>query len=497
MNEPQHSDSTPNATDSASEPQAPRPRRVLVIDDDRVTLRRVRAELEQVGLIVETVDSAAAARAALAAGTHDAVVLDLILPDASGHELLAEIRKGGSGPPVVVLTSSQELDDAVACMQAGAVDFATKPCETVRLQTSIENAIERRELETRVESLTRRLQRGEGFASIQGRSEALRKTLDLLKRAADNDVAILVEGESGTGKEVVARAVHAESARAQGPFIAVNCGAIPGGLIESELFGHEKDAVPGATDLRKGCFELAQGGTLFLDDIGSLTPDIQIKLLQVLQTHAVQRVGGCQHIPVDVRIIAASQGNLRDSIREGKFREDLYYRLAVFPVTLPSLRDRHGDITLLAQAFVQQYANDHGKEIRGLTTEVHEAFEAHNWPGNVRELENVIERAVILEDEDYLRIQSLPQEIVGDRGPTPKLTPRPAEDEEGPTRVVLLGDEVVPFQEQERRILLHALEHTGWNVQEAARRLRIGRATVYRKIDRYRLRDPEVRRNAI
>jgi transcriptional regulator with PAS, ATPase and Fis domain len=308
---------------------------------------------------------------------------------------------------------------------------------------------------------------------------------------AINDVVVLLQGESGTGKEVAARAIHAESPRHDGPFVTVNCGAIPEGLIESELFGHERGSFTGATASRLGSFEQANGGTIFLDEIGELRMDLQVRLLRILQDRSVRPIGGSNAREIDVRVIAASNRDLKDEVARGNFREDLYYRLAVFPITLPPLRDRETDALLLADAFIARFSESTGKPLRGFSPEARHLIESYPWPGNVRELENVIERAVILEDGARISVASLP--IIVARGAGAKASSTSAESTSVAASSVerataLTADDIVPLEEEERRIIRRALELTNWDAREASRRLRIGRATIYRKIDRYGLR---------
>ncbi|MBX3469745.1 MAG: sigma-54-dependent Fis family transcriptional regulator [Planctomycetes bacterium] len=455
--------------------------KVLLVDDDPKLLRLVQLELSEEGLETITAATGAEALRRLEEEEPTTVVLDLQLPDVHGKALLERLAGGWPRVPVVVLTAEGAIQEVVDCMRLGAVDFVQKPFDRERLITSIKNAQARGALEARVSALTRELRRGEGFAAILGESAALRRTVDLLQRASESDVTVLLEGESGTGKEVAARAVHAEGARRSGPFVAVNCGAIPAGLIESELFGHERGAFTGASATRQGCFEQADGGTIFLDEVGELRPDLQVRLLRVLQDRAVQRVGGSRPRRVDARVVAATNRQLDAMVAERAFREDLYYRLAVFPVRLPPLRERAGDVLLLAQAFVRRFAHGHARPIRGITPEACRALEGYRWPGNVRELENVLERAVILEDGDAISLGSLPDAIVcaldGRAAAAEPAAPAGAAD-------------IRPLDDEERRVIQRALELTGWNVKEAAERLRIGRATIYRKIERYGLSAP-------
>jgi DNA-binding NtrC family response regulator len=464
--------------------------RVLIVDDDPDLRQLVELNLRSEGFEVASVETAAAAIAACAEKPPATVVLDLMLPDRSGKEVLAELHERTPSLPILILTALRDVSDAVECMRLGAADYLQKPFDRTRLVTSVKNAVTQGALRQQVQSLATELRRREGFATIIGTSTSIRSAVHLLGRAATSDVTVLLEGESGTGKEVAARAIHAESVRHDGPFIAVNCGAIPEGLIESELFGHERGAFTGATSSRRGSFEQADGGTIFLDEIGELRSDLQVRMLRVLQERAVQPVGSAASRPVDVRVIAATNRDLRDEVAGGRFREDLFYRLAVFPVRLPALCERGSDILLLASFFVERYAKRNRKNVQGFSPEAQRALERYRWPGNVRELENVIERAIILEDDSRISLASLPPEVsaslagngmgMASAGAIAGGTPK------GEAR-----ESIVPLEEEERRIIRRALELSNWNIQEASRRLRIGRATIYRKIERYGLNRPE------
>jgi DNA-binding NtrC family response regulator len=458
---------------------------VLLVDDDEKLLRLMQHELLEAGLTTRAVTTGADALAAVSEHDPAAIVLDLNLPDMSGKELLERLRRGWSHVPVVVLTAEGAIPEVVDCVRLGAADYVHKPFDRSRLVTSIKNALERGQLEARVRSLTRELRRGEGFAAIIGESPTLRRAVDLLRRASESDVTLLLLGESGTGKEVAARAVHAESVRCGGPFVAINCGAIPEGLIESELFGHERGAFTGAVAARPGCFEQAAGGTLVLDEVGELRADLQVRLLRVLQERQVQRVGGTRPRPIDVRVVAATNRDLQAMVSARTFREDLYYRLAVFPVHLPPLRERLGDVLLLAHAFIRQLAQRHGRPVRRLAPAARAALEAYGWPGNVRELENVLERAVILEDGPEIGLASLPEVIVGVAAAAGLDEPPPAPPGRGS-----VAQEVGTLGEAERRAIEVVLRDTHWNVKAAARRLGIGRATIYRKIVRHGIELP-------
>ncbi len=462
--------------------------RILIVDDDPDLRQLVELHLRSEGFDVATAATAAAAIAATSEKPPATVILDLMLPDRSGKEVLAELHERYPSLPILILTALRDVSDAVECMRLGASDYLQKPFDRTRLVTSVKNAVTQGALRQRVENLATELRRREGFATIIGTSTSIRSAVHLLGRAATSDVTVLLEGESGTGKEVAARAIHAESVRHDGPFIAVNCGAIPEGLIESELFGHERGSFTGATSARRGSFEQSDGGTIFLDEIGELRSDLQVRLLRVLQERAVQPVGSTASRPIDVRVIAATNRDLRDEVAAGRFREDLFYRLAVFPVRLPALCERGSDILLLANYFVERYAKRNRKSIQSFSPEAQRALERYRWPGNVRELENVIERAIILEDDSRISLASLPPEVsaaLAGNGIGIGSSSSAAAQDGTPQR-----EAIVPLEEEERRIIRRALELSNWNIQEASRRLRIGRATIYRKIERYGLNRP-------
>lgn len=463
---------------------------VLVVDDDRHLAELIQLELSEEGFEVRRVHSATHALETLRKEGADVVVLDLGLPDESGVELLAKIRQLNEALPVVVLTGRSDIESAVACMRAGAADFITKPFDRTRLAASVEIALRQSRLQLEVATLRRELRREGGFGSLIGVSSALSSTKELLHRAARSEVTVLLQGESGTGKEVAARAIHAESARASAPFVAINCGAIPAHLVESELFGHEKGSFTGADSTRRGCFEEADGGTLFLDEVGELPAEVQVRLLRVLQERTVQRVGSSKTIPVDVRIVAATNKVLLSEVKAGEFREDLFYRLSVFPVVLPALRERDQDVVLLAESFLARFSRESGRTLSGFSRVALEVLLKHSWPGNVRELMNVVQRAVLMEDGEFIHASSLPNELVQvlhpDGAPT-ELEVQVRVAGPLPEEQVELRGEVLQWSEYERRILLYALEQHAWRVKDVATALGVGRATLYRKIERYGL----------
>lgn len=458
---------------------------VLVVDDDQALCRLVEFQLSQAGIPCQTCLTGADALDSIDRTRPTAVVLDLMLPDASGHDLLERFRAMDPDLSIVVVTGSDQVSTAVDCMKAGATDFLQKPFDHPRLLASVRNAHERGLLSRRL----REAKANTGLSSIVGDSPPIKAAKELLSKAADSDVTVLLEGPSGTGKELFARAAHEESKRALGPFIAVNCGAIPESLIESELFGYEKGAFSGADKSRMGLFEQAHGGTLFLDEIGELGFALQVRLLRVLTERTIRPVGSNNERPVDVRVVAATNRNLTQETAEGRFREDLYYRLSVFPISLPPLIERNGDRLLLAHFFLERANRRYGK---ALTFDIaaQETIDAYAWPGNVRQLENAIERAVVLATGPEIQPEHLPNfALPGDLQP-PSSTLAAGQSAVPYSNRTPSADDIVPFAEEFKRILERALHLTGWNVQEAARRLGIGRATLYRKIQEFDLKRP-------
>ncbi|MFT5289913.1 MAG: two-component system response regulator AtoC [Planctomycetota bacterium] len=466
---------------------------VLIVDDDATICDLIALGLEEVGLDSRCIGDGRGALAALETQLPLAVILDLVLPDISGLDVLASIRENYPGLPVIVITACEDLETAVECMRQGAHDYLQKPFESTRLATTVRNACQQATLASKLEAVARERKRERGFSNLRGNSPALLQTLKTVRRALSKDVTILIQGESGTGKEVLARAIHAESRRSAGPFIPVNCGAIPESLIESELFGHEKGAFTGADQARPGLFEQAEGGVVFLDEIGELRPDLQVRLLRVLQERRVKRVGANTERAIDTRVIAATNRDLQHEASAGRFREDLYYRLAVFPVTLPPLRERDGDVLILAEHFLA-LAREHMEcPVVGFGRKAKLALNAYAWPGNVRQLQNVIERSVILAEGPVIKAEDLTDEILCNLHESNDLPPATS-----PRSPMIIPLEIRPLAEVEHDTILHALEFTNWNVSETAERLGIGRATLYRRLNQYGIQrtslgsDPEV-----
>ncbi|MEK7880184.1 MAG: sigma-54 dependent transcriptional regulator, partial [candidate division NC10 bacterium] len=366
---------------------------------------------------------AATALAALGRRAVDVVILDVRLPDANDTELLGKIRAMDDSVEVILVTADREIRTAVEAMKLGAYDYLTKPFDVDELRAVVSRAAERRALRRTIVALRSELSQAQGFEAIVGMHPSMLKVYDLIAQVAPTTTTVLIQGETGTGKELVARAIHHQSPRRESPFVAVNLAAVPESLVDSELFGHEKGAFTGAHKRRLGRFELAHGGSIFLDEIGSLRVDVQAKLLRVLQEHEVERLGGTQTIKVDVRLLAATNINLKRAIAAGTFREDLYYRLNVVPITVPPLRDRPDDIPLLVPHFIQKYSQKFGRAVREITDDALEMLKTYSWPGNVRELENIIERSVALARGPIIHLQHLPIELAlpdGVSGDTPR-----------------------------------------------------------------------------
>jgi len=403
------------------------------------------------------------------AGGVDLIVTDLRMPGLTGLELLRAAKAIMPDVDVILLTAFGTVEEAVKAMKDGAYDFLTKPFRREQLIKLVDKALERRDLIEQNKALKKQLEDIRAKGQMIGSSPAFRRMLTLVEQIADSSATILIQGESGAGKELVARTVHERSGRRNGPFVAVNCAALPETLLESELFGYEKGAFTGAAGRKEGRFELANGGTLFLDEVADLSLVTQPKILRVLQEGEFERLGGTRTIQVDVRIVAATNQDLTEMVREKRFREDLYYRLNVITVRVPPLRERHEDIRLLAQHYLRVYAAKNGRKLEGLSNEALERLESYAWPGNVRELENLIERTVLLARKDRIDAEDLPEEVAGVKRP-----PRDAILE-------LVG---TPLAEVEQRLLDETLRITGGNKTQAAKLLGIDVRTVARKLER-------------
>ncbi len=463
---------------------------VLVVDDDPTQRRLMQAVLERDGYaVIHAEDGGQAIDRMATGGGADLVLLDLVMPGLSGLETLAEMRAAGVTAPVIVLTANAGVETVVKAMQAGAQDFFVKPVSAERLLVGVSNALALIRLEAEVGRLTKRVQGRASFDDLVGDGPAMRMVKSLGARAAKSTIPVLITGESGVGKEVIARALHGASDRAGKPFVAVNCGALPVNLIESILFGHEKGAFTGAVEKTLGKFREADGGSLFLDEIGELPLDMQVKLLRAIQESEVDPVGGKRPVKIDVRILSATNRDLSQQVAEGGFREDLFYRLNVFPIEAPALRDRREDIPALVDRFIARFNAEEGKRVAGCAPETLALLQGFDWPGNVRQLENAVFRAIVLADAPFLQPHDFPA-ISGLAAPLPETTDTPAPTPtvelppllETPIRVVDDRGHLRTLEEIERDLIQHAIEVYAGHMSEIARRLGIGRSTLYRKV---------------
>jgi len=477
---------------------------ILVVDDDPVQRRLLETAIARSGMQVVTAPGGGPALDLINGPRGEQItlmLLDLVMPDMGGLEVLAQLRPTNPDLPVIVLTAKGGIDSAVEAMRAGANDFLVKPASPERIAVSIRNQLKIGTLSGEVKQLKKKQDNKLTFDDLVANSPEMKQVFRLGARAAQSDIPVLIEGESGAGKELIARAIQGTSARSGKPFVTVNCGAIPENLIESILFGHEKGSFTGASDKHLGKFQEADGGTLFLDEIGELRLDMQVKLLRALQEGEVDPVGSKRPVKVDVRIIAATNRDLGAMAREGSFREDLYYRLNVFPMMLPALRDRTGDIAPLARHFIERFAAEENKPVSGLTPQASALLEKFNWPGNVRQLENTIFRAVVLCDGALLDVCDFPQiaSVMGvdtltrqNHAPVQPSQPGlsapalPAGSAYG-LSVTDGSGHIRKFEELESEIIRMAIARYDGHMSEVARRLGIGRSTLYRKLKEFGL----------
>jgi DNA-binding NtrC family response regulator len=440
--------------------------RILVVDDEQIVLRSLSEWFRDDGYFVGTASTGKEALAKLTEEKWDIFMLDIKMPGMSGLELQKKIKEINPDSIIVMMTAYASVDSAVQALKQGAYDYLTKPFDPEHVGHLIQNAVERRKLSAENVRLKKSIDETVLAQNIIGESGGMKKVVDAIETVADTETSVLIRGDSGTGKELVARAIHAGSRRRYMPMVILNCGAFPESLLESELFGHEKGAFTGAQYRRKGKLELADGGTLFLDEIGDISPKMQVNLLRVLEEKMIRRVGGEKEIMVDFRLVAATNKDLEKSIESGEFRADLYYRLNVFTITIPPLRERPSDIPLLAEHFLAKYARTTNKRIEGVSPEAMDKLMSYSWPGNVRELENAIERAVVVCKSGAVMPRHLPM----------------TEDK------LVFSPTGSTLEEMEVGHIRNMLAETDWNISKAARLLDIDRVTLYRKIKKYNLK---------
>jgi len=461
----------------------------MVVDDERDTVGMITTLLEMEGYYVLPAFSGDEAVRILETESQkipetetpvDLILLDLLLGDTDGRDICLKIKEDEKLKfiPVIILTVRSSLQDKINSLNLGADDYLTKPFINEELLAKVRVMLRIKDLHDELKKekdknvlLTQALERRYSFGNILGKNARMQEIFELISDIADTDSTVLIQGESGTGKELIARAIHFNSYRKNKPFVVANCSAYSQNLLESELFGHEKGSFTGAIRRKTGRFEMANGGTIFLDEIGEVSPPTQILLLRVLQDHRFERVGGEETLEVDVRAIAATNKNLTEEMKKGTFREDLYYRLNVIPILVPPLRERKDDIPLLASYFLQKFSQERKKEVISFSPEVVETLLAHSWPGNVRELENVIEHAVIIAKQEKILIKDLPQYLL--------LRPLPTQ-------------EFATLQDYEKNLILKTLQETNWNKHKTATRLNINRSTLYGKMKRYGLKKGQI-----
>src|SRR6202142_3008786 len=477
--------------------------KIMIVDDERLVRWSLRQKCEEWGYHVVEADAGEPALKLAQHESPDLVLLDVRMPDLTGIEVLDQLKKNGDARAVIMITADPQLDDVKAALKLGAYDFVGKPVDFDELHITIKNALEATSLRAEVQTLRSEVRREAGYTSVVSVSSKMIELMNFVRKvAASEATTILIQGESGTGKDLIAKAIHYESSRQTKPFVAINCSAIPETLMEAELFGHEKGAFTDAKTMKKGLFETADGGTLFLDEIGELSPLLQAKLLRVLEDQAIRRIGGVRDMQVNVRVIAASNRDLEKAVREGQFRQDLYYRLAIIAIFIPPLREHKEDILPLVEFFFERYNQRFRKSVRGITDETRRMLLQSNWPGNIRELRNSIERAMILEDESLLRPAYLPfavnqasagvtafeHSVASDNGqslPNGRSLPR-----------LYIPEGGTSLEEVERAMVELAMKQSNNNQTHAAKLLDISRDALRYKLKKFGLgqaddQDPE------
>lgn len=444
--------------------------KILIVDDEQYTREGLKRGLEEEGYDILLAENGEEALNLLSRKKVDLILADLRMPGMDGMEVLKQVREISADIPVILLTAYGSIENAVEAMKEGAFDYLTKPVNLDEVNIRVKKALERKGLEKEYINLKVQLEKMYGFENIVGKSKPMMEVFDILRQIAPSPVTVLIQGESGTGKELVAKAIHFNSPRKNKPFVAVHCASLSPGVLESELFGHEKGAFTGALEMKIGRFEMADRGTIFLDEISEIDLSTQVKLLRVLQEREFERVGGTKPIKVDVRVVAATNANLEERIKEGKFRKDLYYRLNVVTVTLPPLRDRKEDIPLLVNSFLKEFGAREGKNNLKISPRALSILLNYDWPGNVRELRNCIENMVVLSKRNTLALQDIPL-------PIRKKVSLP----------IYWGEKSFNLKDAERDLIRKALESTGNNKSKAATLLGVSRRTLHRKLKEYEL----------
>jgi DNA-binding NtrC family response regulator len=441
--------------------------KILIADDERHIAEGLQMLLQEEGYEVETATDGQKAWEKLKSAEFGLVLADLKMPKLDGLELFARMRDQSLDSEIIIITGKGTVASAVEAMRHGAYDYLTKPLDLERLKALIPKALDKYQVKTANKQLQQRLESLTRFGDMLGQSEEMRAVYNIIEAVAPSTASVLIVGESGTGKELVARALHNKSPRRKGPFVALNCGAFPREILENELFGHEKGAFTGAINEKPGAFEQADGGTLFLDEVAEMEPDIQVKFLRALEQRSFRRLGGKKEISVEIRVVAATNKNVEDALREGKLREDLYHRLAVIPLNLPPLRERSGDVRLLAEEFLRRFSQEQGKEIGGFSEGALEYIETYRWPGNVRELKNAVERAVILARGDQIKVSD--------------LQPRHLQLDEREVHITV----GTSLKESERQITLKTFAFTGGDHGKTARILGVKEKELRTRLESY------------
>lgn len=457
---------------------------ILLVEDNDEFSQVLQEVLESAGYHVTAAANATRAREALDIGRFDLAILDVRLPDGNGIELMREFRKGDPEMGIIIMTGYAEVDTAIDAVRLGANDFLKKPFVLDEMLVRVTELMKTKQLQKDNRSLREQVRSASTITGFTGQCEAIRKLQETVKLLADSDSTVLISGESGSGKEVLAKALHRSGSRASKPLVSINCGAIPEELLESELFGHVKGAFTGAVQARPGRFELANGGTIFLDEIGDMSAKLQVKLLRVLQERCFEPVGSQQSIQVDVRVIAATHRDLEEEIEAGRFREDLYYRLNVIPLRLPPLRERGEDILLLANHFLNYFNSEKGSDITGLSADVRQALLSYKWPGNVRELRNLMERVCTLKREGVVDLDDLPSRMIGEQE---RMTQNFEIDINEADDIDLKST----VDEFENHLIQSALQRFNWNKNRAAKFLSMNRTTLVEKIKKKGIQPPQ------